>query len=723
MPYYLRQTLNSHSSDVRSATIINNHKFVSCSRDKTSVIWETVDETFFVPMKILVGGEQFINCVCFMPANETHRQGLIITGSQDSKVMIYDPSTPTPINVCRGHTNAVSALCSLSENTFASGSWDSTIKIWHIDRALCIATHTHHSGAVFSILKLSDQILLSASADKLINVYKLPDIDIVRGIAGHSDCVRGLAALHSQQFLSCSNDGTVRKWNAETGAFLGVVYKTDSFIYSITALRDGSLIVCGCEENKLIIMENEIVQEVFVPAISVWCVGIFPCKDILAATSDGTIRIFTADPVRRADEDELKEFQDSVLIATGQKPDPSLQHFPGVEALAKPGEKEGQLIFVKEENKNVQCYQWSSESSSWILARDITGVNVAQASSPSALKPRVSYEGREYDFVFDVDVEEGRPPLKLPFSYGDNPYRVAESFILNHRLPAAYTNEIVNFIFKNVPFAMYSVEYCILSKNIDVDKAKAKLIEFANINNKLSEEENNRWVQELVEMAINDASPSAHTLSIILESLKWPEHQLYPLLDILRVAIKNKKANARLCSHENNLSIVELFLNCSDQSSSLINNMLVIRLVANMLIHEAGRNLAFEHLNLLIDQCKAVSSKTNKMPALEIALANFIVNIIVIHVKTNNLSKLDELVSSGFYILERVRSKESMSRIIAGLGTAILRMDHVKLSQSNMDYFVRLTKVESEGDELSMKLIRVTKEMLDILKPKLLLQT
>ena len=26
------------------------------------------------------------------------------------------------------------------------------------------------------------------------------------------------------------------------------------------------------------------------------------------------------------------------------------------------------------------------------------------------------YKGKEYDYVFDVDVEEGKPPLKLPFN-------------------------------------------------------------------------------------------------------------------------------------------------------------------------------------------------------------------------------------------------------------------------------------------------------------------
>ena len=36
------------------------------------------------------------------------------------------------------------------------------------------------------------------------------------------------------------------------------------------------------------------------------------------------------------------------------------------------------------------------------------------------------FEGQQYDFVFDVDVTEGAPPLKLPVNRDDNPYTVAD---------------------------------------------------------------------------------------------------------------------------------------------------------------------------------------------------------------------------------------------------------------------------------------------------------
>lgn len=36
------------------------------------------------------------------------------------------------------------------------------------------------------------------------------------------------------------------------------------------------------------------------------------------------------------------------------------------------------------------------------------------------------HAGQQYDFVFDVDVADGVPPLKLPVNKGDNPYDAAD---------------------------------------------------------------------------------------------------------------------------------------------------------------------------------------------------------------------------------------------------------------------------------------------------------
>lgn len=62
---------------------------------------------------------------------------------------------------------------------------------------------------------------------------------------------------------------------------------------------------------------------------------------------------------------------------------------------------------------------------------------------------KVQYNGQEYDYVFDVDIEEGKPPLKLPYNLSENPYEAATKFLGNNELPISYIDEVAKFIVTN----------------------------------------------------------------------------------------------------------------------------------------------------------------------------------------------------------------------------------------------------------------------------------
>ena len=76
------------------------------------------------------------------------------------------------------------------------------------------------------------------------------------------------------------------------------------------------------------------------------------------------------------------------------------------------------------------------------------------------------YEGKEYDYVFDVDIAEGAPPLKMPYNVTgersfswrsgsiincgtENPYSAAQRFLERNDLPTAHLDTVVQFIEKN----------------------------------------------------------------------------------------------------------------------------------------------------------------------------------------------------------------------------------------------------------------------------------
>lgn len=62
---------------------------------------------------------------------------------------------------------------------------------------------------------------------------------------------------------------------------------------------------------------------------------------------------------------------------------------------------------------------------------------------------KTEYNGKEYDFVFDVDIEEGKPPLKLPYNLSENPYDAATKFLGANELPISYIDQVAKFIVTN----------------------------------------------------------------------------------------------------------------------------------------------------------------------------------------------------------------------------------------------------------------------------------
>lgn len=75
---------------------------------------------------------------------------------------------------------------------------------------------------------------------------------------------------------------------------------------------------------------------------------------------------------------------------------------------------------------------------------------------------KVAHAGKEYDFVFDVELEANGPTLKLPYNRGgtrasprsptdrpDNPYDCAAKFLADNGLRPDTVGQVVDFLLQN----------------------------------------------------------------------------------------------------------------------------------------------------------------------------------------------------------------------------------------------------------------------------------
>ena len=61
----------------------------------------------------------------------------------------------------------------------------------------------------------------------------------------------------------------------------------------------------------------------------------------------------------------------------------------------------------------------------------------------------MEHNGKKYDYVFDVAIEEGQPSLKLPYNLSENPFDAATKFINDNELSINYLDQIARFITQN----------------------------------------------------------------------------------------------------------------------------------------------------------------------------------------------------------------------------------------------------------------------------------
>lgn len=56
--------------------------------------------------------------------------------------------------------------------------------------------------------------------------------------------------------------------------------------------------------------------------------------------------------------------------------------------------------------------------------------------------------------MWNVDIEDGAPPLKLPFNRDEDPWVIAQAFIHKHNLPQSYLETVANFIISNAKITL-----------------------------------------------------------------------------------------------------------------------------------------------------------------------------------------------------------------------------------------------------------------------------
>lgn len=550
--------------------------------------------------------------------------------------------------------------------------------------------------------------------------------------------------FYGTQFASAGNDGIIRLWRLDAGQ-VGELHGHESFIYSLVSSPSGELISSGEDRTVRIWRGQDCIQTITHPAISVWGVAVCAVNgDIATGASDRKVRVFTRDPERQATPEAIQAFDDSVKsssIPQQQVSDGNInkEEIPGPEFLEqKSGTKEGQVQMIREASGSVSAHQWSMSAGRWMNVG-----TVVDAAGSSGKKTH--HQGRDYDYVFDVDIEDGKPPLKLPYDLSQNPYEAATKFIQNNELPITYLDQVASFITTNTQGATLgqqappgppSADPWGSGRYVPGESASSQApragpsfrpkvlpqtsylsIKTANlrtIHKKIQELSDQLKAEGSSDIALSSKSLStlSDTLKLLESALSsgpqsnpalhsgvelvlslvanWPPSHVLPALDFVRLLAA---ATPALASHRspNNETIIDILSQSGvfadpDRPNNI---MLATRAFSNLFETQAGRSLADEAYEKIHELIKGTyTSLSNRN--LAIAVATLYVNYAVLLTDASHKSSQAasdrglELVDDLAGLIRGTSDSEAVYRALVAFGTLLCLGEEVRMAASQI---------------------------------------
>lgn len=163
-------------------------------------------------------------------------------------------------------------------------------------------------------------------------------------------------------------------------------------------------------------------------------------------------------------------------------------------------------------------------------------------------------------------------------------------------------------------------------ETFDVEKIRMKLFEF-NIKVEKKYSVKKEALEEVLKLITTSQCISESTAKSSLKDLyNWPNEYLFPVLDIVRLAIRKEN----LCSQIATFELLDKITQNLDLANPLANKIMATRCLSNLVSHNWGRGLFEAKFTKL---CNAVAQIKDGNAALQSAIATFYYNLSVSQVE------------------------------------------------------------------------------------------
>jgi WD40 repeat protein/DNA-binding winged helix-turn-helix (wHTH) protein len=337
------------------------------------------------------------SCAAFSP--DCRR---LATGGGDT-VRLWDIPSGDPVAVLAGHSGSVNSVSFAPDGGFlVSGSDDETVRMWNASDGASAAMMRGHRGRVTSVAISSDSQRI-ASAGGFISRQRSRSGNVIEtagdyrvrvwdrhgtllaSAAGHSKTVSLVTFLPgTDRIVSAGDDGTVRIWEASTGAQVAIAEGHRGPVQSLSCSSDGRSIVSGGRDGSVRVWNaatgalSMLLEGEFDDLFGVKSVAFSPCGQRIAAAGFPAVWIWdvtTGKPVttppRTFDRVEAACSPDGRWLAVGRH-DGMIR----VSSVADESER----LAVQTHTERVSSVAFSRDGR-WVISASNEGVRVMDAAT------------------------------------------------------------------------------------------------------------------------------------------------------------------------------------------------------------------------------------------------------------------------------------------------------------------------------------------------------
>lgn len=242
---FCMSTLRTHKDYVKALAYAKDREQVaSAGLDKCIFLWDVNTLTALtannntVTTSSLIGNKESIYSLTMNPSGS-----VIVSGSTEKALRVWDPRTCTKQMKLKGHTDNVKALVlSRDGSQCLSGSSDGTIKLWSISHQRCVQTIRVHSEAVWALLATENFThVISGGRDKKVMYTEIrnPSNSIVVCVES-APVLRICFASDSQSIWVSTSESNIKRWKIPTSSSIHIEDEVQKQTSPLSIIQGGA---------------------------------------------------------------------------------------------------------------------------------------------------------------------------------------------------------------------------------------------------------------------------------------------------------------------------------------------------------------------------------------------------------------------------------------------------------------------------------------------------